>query len=119
MTVMIQQLVQLDGPEDWKTWAEKWRTKENVLCNLSFVEDRMDAPGWLRKRRKGIQLDWCATLYEVSKAELLRLIEPRTNYSHISEEMDRPFREAAEKQDALFERLPADGRYAVVWVECS
>lgn len=41
----------------------------------------------------------------------------RPEYSAVDQEWDRPYREAEERQNALLDSLPEDGRYGVVWVE--
>jgi len=58
-----------------------------------------------------------ARLWELSKDELRRLIEPRPDYADIRDDWDRPFRERRQRQDYLLDSLPEHGRYGVVWME--
>lgn len=114
--MMIHKLLRLHGDEDWEAWSDNWQDHADVIGELRFVSGWMSPPDWLRDRPRK-QLDWGAWMYEVSLDEVHRLIGPRPNYADIREEWDRPFREAEERQNALLDALPADGRYAVVWIE--
>jgi hypothetical protein len=54
-------------------------------------------------------------MWELSLDEVRRLTASRPGSER--DEWDRPFREAAERQEALLDSLDASARYAVVWME--
>jgi hypothetical protein len=118
MTEVVKRLVRVTGDEDWESWSgDPWDHVETI-AELDFIsiDDYYGPPDWLRGNRHK-RLDWGATLWEVTKADLARLIGARVNYSAINEEWDRPFREKEERQTALFASLSDDDRYGVVWME--
>jgi len=111
MTMMVHKLVRLTGNEAWDTLGDDWESQLDVVCNLSFVHGWSITPGSISRTRKEHQLDWGARLYEVSKTELLDLIEPRPNDASMRQnEWDA--------QHARLAALPDDGRYGVIWMEC-
>jgi hypothetical protein len=116
MTMMAHKLLCLHGDEDWDRWGDDWPEHADVVGDLNWVTLWSGPPEWLRDHPRR-QLDWGATMYEVSLQEVRRLIGKRPNYADIRDEWDRPFREAEERQNAMLDSLRADGRYAVVWIE--
>lgn len=116
MTMMVHKLLRLHGDEDWGAWGEDWHDHADVIGDLSFVTGWSTTPEWLRDRPRR-QLDWGAWMYEVSLADVRRLIGPEPNYADIKDEWNRPFREAEERQNSLLDSLPENDRYAVVWME--
>ena len=77
MTMMVHKLVRLTGNEAWGNLGDDWESQLDVVCNLSFVRGWSITPGSVSRTRKERALDWGARLYEVSKAELLELMESR------------------------------------------
>ena len=115
VTEIVHELIRLKGDEDWDALGDDWWRGLVKLAELQFVDGYYGPPEWMRQNPRHY-LDWGATLCEASKADVLRLIGARPDYSGIKDEWDRPFREAAQKQDALLAALP-EGRYGVVWLE--
>lgn len=115
VTEMKHELIQLTGDEDWEALGVDWWRGITKLADLRFVDGYYGPPDWLRTNPCH-WLDWGAVVFEVSKADVIRLIGPRPDFSSVSEESDRPFRELAERQDALLMSLP-EGHYGVVWME--
>ena len=103
MTVMAHLLIRLDGDEDWATWGSDWRPRVDEIASLHLIHDWHGPPAWLAYRG-GRQLDWGATLYELPKPELLRLIR-----ADISEQRE-------DEQRRLLD-LPETDQYGVVWIE--
>jgi hypothetical protein len=110
MTMMVHKLVRLTGNEPWDELGDDWESQLDVVCNLSFVRGWSITPGSISRKRKERTLDWGARLYEVSKAELLGLLESRPESDTRQEDWDAQHTRLAE--------LPEDGRYGVIWMEC-
>ena len=111
MTMMVHKLVRLTGKEAWDKLGDDWESQLDVVCNLSFVRGWSITPGSISRTRTERALDWGARLYEVSKAELVELIEHRPDDSGTRQE-------DWDAQHSHLAELPEDGRYGVVWMEC-
>lgn len=111
MTMMVHKLVRLTGDEAWDKLGDDWESQLDVVCNLSFVRGWSITPGLISRTRKERALDWGARLYEVSKAELLDLIESRPEDSGTRQK-------DWDAQHSYLAALSEDGRYGVVWMEC-
>ena len=98
MTMMVHKLVKLRGDEPWNTMKDDWRKHLDIVCDLSLAKWWTTGPAWLSKTRKSRVLDWGSWLYEMSKVEVLELLEIAS---------DTPFAKS----------LADDARYAVVWSE--
>ena len=111
MTMMTHKLVRLRGDEEWERIGEDWERHLEEVCYLWFVRDWIGPLASVSETREQRQLDWGATLYEVTKAELLDLIiKPRPTHGEVEPAWDR--------QHARLAALPDDGKYGVVWIEC-
>ena len=111
MTMMVHKLVRLTGKEAWDKLGDDWESQLDVVCNLSFVRGWSITPGSISRTRKERALDWSARLYEVSKAELLELMESRPEDSG-------PRQKDWDAEHSHLAELPEDGRYGVIWMEC-
>ena len=110
----VHKLMRLHGDEDWEAWGDDWHDHADIIGELDHVS------GWGGPRKSledhsHLQLDWGARMWELSLDEVRRLTASRPRSER--DEWDRPFREAAERQEALLDSLDASARYAVVWME--
>lgn len=107
MTVMEHWLIRLRGDEDPEAWGERWTDHADRIAKLEHADGWLTPPEWLAVRGSR-QLDWGASLYEVSLEDLKRLVpEPGLPWQQ----------ESWREQRARIEALDPAGRFAVVWVE--
>lgn len=101
MTMMSHRVVRLTGQEDWEAWGEDWADHVDLVAGVTVAPGAwLSAPEWLRTNSHR-WLDWGTVLWEVSKAEVLRLVSPM----------------ASTEVEDLAAVLQDDQAYGVIWVE--
>ncbi len=111
MTMIVTELLRLRGDECWSEWKDDW---------IKHVEriGEMSVSGWsqfdLRRAGfEGLQLDWGAFLFEMSKMELIQQYGGDTKLSPTF-----PAREKGEQWTKALQDLEDEDRYGAVFIEC-
>lgn len=113
MTFMSHVLVRLDDDQQLGDLGANWQDQVEVITTLDFISDRYTAPDWLRANPNQ-DLDWAASIWEVNKADVRRLLGERPEFKH---ESMADLRQADEIMRRKVDQLTDDGRYGVVWME--
>lgn len=112
MTQIDHLLIRLTGSERWGEWREDWEDHVEEITRLRYVSPT--PPAWLLDHDHR-QLDWGATLFEVTLGDVRRLTSDRPRYEDPG--FDRPFKEHAKRQRKLLDTLPADDSYGLIFME--
>ena len=102
-------VIRLHGDEKWGVWRGNWWDHVDEVGRLHWVKGWHVLPPEPILERESRQLDWGATLYEVTKAELVALADEPAWV-----EVDDV---SAVEQRAVLSRLRDGVRYGIVYVE--
>ena len=70
MTTYAYYLLRIHGSESWDEWGDDWLAHADVV---GIPSQRSVSREWLRSRVELTELDWGATLYELTEADLRHL----------------------------------------------
>ena len=118
VTMMEHWLIRLHGDEDWPAWGEAWMDHVEILTrDWPYGHNWIAAPEWLREKRTSIQLDWGAMLSEVTKDDLLRLLDEEHSRVRALQEHAPHLRDRCQRASDLVSRLDPNGSYGLIWLE--
>ena len=83
MTFMSHFLVRLDEDQRLRDLGANWQDQVSIITPLDFVSDRYTAPDWLQPNPNH-QLAWGASIWELNKADIRRLLGARPEFDRKS-----------------------------------